>query len=351
MNAWSIHTYTFLLIFLILLSAFFSGAETGNMFLNHYRLRHLVRKKHRAAIRVDKLLQRPDRLLGVVLIGNTFANIFASSVATIVMVHYFGEMGVVYASLALTFIILIFSETLPKTLASLHPMRFAFLVSIPLMWCLKLFYPLVWADNIIVNSLLRLFGVHVKKRDNDPLSAEELRSVVHEAKGMLSDNYHQILLRILDLEAVSIESVMIPRADIYGIDLTHSWDTIMERLINSPHRHVPLYRENMDQIEGVITVRKALALLAHSQLSVDLLRTLAYEPYFIPEGTLLNQQLLNFQKHKIDIGFVIDEYGDILGLVKINDILEEIVGEFVNNSQDMTRLIQKEKSGSVLIFD
>jgi len=334
------------LVLLIFLSAFFSAAETGTMFLNRYRLRHWVRKKNHAAIRVDKLLQRPDRLLGVVLIGNTFANIMASSVATMLLLRYFGQVGVLYSSVILTFVILIFSETAPKTFAALYPQRVAFASSRPLMWLLKVLYPLVWAVNVMANAVLRVFGIKVHKRDKEPLTVEELRTVVFEAEGLISHNYHQMLLRILNLEQVEIEEAMTPRSEIYGIDLSQEWPIILEQVVNCKHQYVPLYFEDINNVKGMLSLRHALGLLSRHQLTKETLRELATEVYFIPEGTLLNHQLLNFQRTKTHVGLVIDEYGDIIGLVTLNDILEEIVGEFATDIDQMRGMVEKQQDGS-----
>lgn len=338
-----------LLIALVLLSAFFSGSETGMMALNRYRLRHLARKGDLAAKRTAKLLERPDRILGVILLGNTFANVFASAVATIVAVHYFGDLGVLIATIIVTLILLIFAETTPKTLAALHPQRVAFPASLPLKILLTVLYPLVWFINGVANGVLRLFRIKVEGRSTEPLTAEELRSVVREASGKISSNYQQILLRVLSLGQITVEDVMVPRNEIYGIDITDKWDTILKELTTSEHTQIPIYRENIDQVIGMLNLRSLLRLLPKGELTKDRLVKLAHEVYFIPEVTLVNRQLLNFQKENKKIGLVVDEYGDIQGLVSIQDIIEEIVGEFAIDIDDVARLVQPQKEGSYLV--
>lgn len=338
-----------LLVVLICMSGFFSGSETGMMSLNRYRLRHLARKKNRNAMRIMRLLERPDRLLGVILIGNTFANVLASAIATVIAAHYFGDLGIAVATILLTLVILIFSEAAPKTFAALHSEKVATIVSLPLRVLLIILYPLVILINGMANAFLGLFRVRVGKRGVEPLSAEELRSVVNEATGKISPSYQQILLQILDLESVTVEDVMVPRNDIYGIDLSREWDKILDQLAVCPHSHVPLYRESIDQVCGILNVRKVLAVMQHKKIDKHDLTQLADKVYFVPEGALLNRQLLNFQDQQRAFGLVVDEYGDIQGLVTLQDILEEIVGEFAADVDETARAISKQKDGSFLV--
>lgn len=338
-----------ILIFLILLAAFFSASETSMMAVNRYRLRHLTRKSHVRAARVLQLLERPDRLLGVTLMGNTFAEIFASAVATLVAVHLFGETGALISSIGLTIIILIFGEIAPKTLAALYSQRVALLVAGPLVFLLKIFYPLVWFVNLLANASLRLFGIHVHKTEVEPLSIDELRSVVHEASGKTSLHYQEMLLRVLDLQQLTVEEVMVPKNEIYGIDLDQDWDTIVARMMQSSHAYVPLYREHIDNIQGMLTLRHALVMLQRENFGKIDLQRLAQEVYFIPEGALLHQQVVNFQQEKQHVGLVVDEYGDIQGMLTFRDLLEEIAGDFAMNATEAERLISKQKDGSVLV--
>lgn len=315
------------LVALILMSAFFSGSETGLMSLNRYRLRHLVGAGDKKAKRVNKLLERPDRLLGMILIGNTFANIMASSLATILFVKVLGDLGVFIATILLTFIILIFAEIAPKTVAALFPQKIAFLVSVPLTLLQKILYPVIWLINGIVNSFLKLFGIKVAKTSVDRLSLEELRTVVLESSGRISPLHQDMLIRILEMEEVTVDDVMIQRSDIIGIDLDASWDEILIALTSCEHTKLPLYHDDIDNVAGILHVRDALKLLGQGQLSKESLVALAREVYYVPEGTPLHIQLLNFRKEKRRSALVVDEYGDILGLVTIEDIIEEIVGE------------------------
>lgn len=338
-----------LLVFLIILSSFFSGSETGMMSLNRYRLRHLARKGSRSAQQVVKLLERPDRLLGVILLGNTFANILASATATILAVQYFGEAGVLVVTVGLTLIILIFAEAAPKTFAAIHPLRFAFFSAFALRWLLRILYPLVFVINIVANSFLRLFGIHVHRSSVEALSAEELRTVVNEASGKISSNYQQMLLRILDLEQVSVDDIMVPRSEIVGINLEDTWEDILKQLRHCPHEIIPLYHDSIDSVVGVLNLRKALVSMQQQTFDKNLMIKLAEKTYFVPEGALLSKQLLNFQQEQKTVGLVVDEYGDIQGLISLQDILEEIVGEFSLDVEDALRLMKHQKDGSYLV--
>lgn len=336
------------LLCLIVVSAFFSGAETAMMALNRYRLRHQARKGNRTAKRVVKLLERPDRLLGIVLLGNQFANIFASSIATIICIHYFGDIGVLIASVGLTFIILIFAETAPKTLAFLYPMRFAFPASWLLRALLLFFYPFVWTINMLANGLLRCFGIKIDRNKLEPLSREELRTVVLEGAGSAAQKYQHMLLRILDLEKVTVEDVMVPRNEITGIDLLHDWSIILQQLRNAEHAYLPLYEGSIDNVKGVLRLRKLLE-IHDEELSKDKLLEYADTVYFVPEVALLNRQLVNFQNEQQHFGLVVDEYGDIQGLVTLRDVLEEIVGEFSEDEDSLAKMIRPQRDGSFVV--
>lgn len=349
MTQLSIPYLIIILILLILVSGFFSGSETAMMALNRYRLRHLARKGNVTAKRVAKLLERPDRLLGIILLGNTFANILASAVATIIAVHYVGDVGVLLATILLTIVVLIFAETAPKTLAALYPQRVAFPVSLPLKVLLFFLYPLVWFINVVANAVLALFRIKVHGRMTEPLSAEELRTVVREATGKISSSYQQMLIRILSLGRVTIEDVMVPRNEIRGIDITDDWDKILKQLCDIEHARMPIYRESIDHVIGMLNMRRLLTLLPKEELTKDKLIKLAGEVMFIPEVTSLSRQLMNFQKENRTVGLVVDEYGDIQGLVTLQDILEEIVGEFAIDVDDEARLVERQEDGSFIV--
>ena len=317
-----------ILAVLIFISAYFSGSETGLMSLNRYRLRHLEQKNHKGAKRVAKLLARPDRLIGLILIGNNLVNIAASAIATIIGLRLFGDMGVLIATIALTLVILIFAEVTPKTLAALYPEKVAFPSSIILKVLLKLLFPLVIIVNWITNGILMLIGINAEQRDQHGLSSEELRTVVNEAGALLSGRDQDMLVSILELENVSVEDIMIPRSELIGIDVNDDWKKIQKQLTHSYHTRVLLYRDNIDDVVGYIHVKDALKLLSKNQFTKATLLRAVRELYYIPEGTPLNVQLLKFQAAKERLGLVVDEYGDIQGLVTLEDILEEIVGDF-----------------------
>jgi len=335
---------------LILVSAYFSGSETGIMSLNRYRLRHLEKQKHKGAKRVSKLLNRPDRLIGLILIGNNLVNIAASAIATIIGLRLFGDMGVLIATIALTLIVLIFAEVTPKTLAALYPEKIAFPSSIVLSLLLKVLFPLVVAVNWITNGLLMLIGVSSEQREQHSLSSEELRTVVNESSAMLPERDQNMLVGILDLEKVTVEDIMVPRNELVGIDINNDWKKIQKQLAQSNHTRVLLYRDNMDDVVGYIHLRDALKLLFKNQFTKTTLIRAVKELYFIPEGTTLNVQLLKFQHAKERLGLVVDEYGDIQGLVTLEDILEEVVGDFTTTMTPTTsEEVHFQPDGSFLV--
>jgi Mg2+/Co2+ transporter CorB len=339
-----------LLALLILLSGFFSASETGMMALNRYRLRHQAGENNRGAKRIMRLLERPDRLIGVILLGNNFVNILASSLATLLALRWMGEAGIPLAALILTLVILICSEVAPKTLAAIHPERIAYPASLVISPLLKLLYPLVWLINLGGNSLLWILGLLPKNQaGQNALSMDELRTVVREADGMIPSRHQDMLLAILDMEKVTVEDIMVPRNEIVGIDVNSSNLSLNEQLMHSSHTRLPLYDENIDNVIGIIHIRKVMRLFQRNEVDQDMLIKLARDPYFIPEGTPLNVQLLNFQRHKRRIGLVVNEYGDIRGLVTLEDILEEIVGEFTTDRDVFSRDIHPQDDGSFLV--
>ncbi len=337
------------LFVLILLSAFFSGSETALMTLNRYRLRHLADKGHPAATRANRLLKRPDRLIGLILLGNNFVNILASSIATIIALRLGGESAIAIAAGLLTFVILIFAEVTPKTLAALHPERLAFPAAIIYTPLLKICYPLVWIVSVIANHILRIFGVTSDGGDNNRLSPEELRAVVLETGAMIPQRHKKMLLSILDLEQSTVEDIMIPRNEVDGINLDAPLDEVIQQLQNAHYTRLPVYEGNIGNIIGTIHVRHAMHALIDGTLTKDVIRGICRKPYFIPQGAPLNQQLLNFQRSKNRIGLVVDEYGDLLGLVTLEDLLEEIVGEFTTDPADTLPDVQPQGDGSFLV--
>jgi Mg2+/Co2+ transporter CorB len=348
----------FSLVVLIAISGFFSGSETGLMTLNRYRLRHMADNKHPGAMRAEKLLRRPDRLIGLILLGNNFVNILATSLATYTALRVVRELQLpvgVEVTLSvtsgiLTFIILIFAEVTPKTLAAMHSEKYAFPATLVLTPLLKILYPFVWITNALANNLMRLFGVRSDEAPTNSLSSEELRTVVNEAGAMIPKGHQTMLLNILDLEQVTVDDIMVPRNDIVGIDLDEEWDEIVEELQTSEHTRMPVYRSEINNVEGMVHLRNVLPLLKDfdedaREKFMEILR----EPYFVPEGTSLTKQMLNFQREKRRIALVVDEYGDVQGLVTLEDILEEIVGEFTTDPAARIRDIHPQEDGSFLV--
>lgn len=338
-----------LLVFLLLLSAFFSSSETALMTLNRYRLRHQARAGNRSAKLIETLLARPDRLIGLILLGNNLVNIFAASLTTIIAIRIGGDSAIAAGALILTVVILIFAEVTPKTLAALRPERVAKPAAYVYYPLLKLAYPVVWLLNAISNGMLLLLGVSPNKLSGDALSQEELRTVVMEASSLIPRRHKRMLLSILDLENVAVDDVMVPRNEIVGLDLDDSIDEILSQLQSSPHTRLPLYRENLDNIVGIVHIRKLARLLTSGRLDRDSLCDLAREPYFVPEGTPLHVQLVNFQASKRRYALVVDEYGDIQGLVTLEDILEEIVGEFTAMPITLYQEADRKPDGSYIV--
>lgn len=334
---------------LILLSAFFSSSETGLMSLNRYRLKYLAEKGSRGAKLAQQLLERPDRLLGLILLGNNFVNILASAIATILALRYFGEAGIAIATGLLTFVILIFAEVAPKTLAALHPERIAFPAAYIYTPLLKAIYPLVYIVNSIANSLLRIIGVNPENSETEGVSVEELRSVVMETSTLVPQKHQDMLLGLLNLENATVDDIMVPRNEITALNLNENWDDIIDDLTTCQRTRLPVYRDDINNIIGVIHMRRVINLLSRNELTVENLEQQIRDAYFIPEGTSLYQQLLNFQKNKRRTALAVDEYGDLQGLVTLEDILEEVVGEFTTDSPVNNNNIINQDDGSFLI--
>lgn len=345
----SIHSLLLILLFILIVSAFFSCSEIGMLSLNRYRLRFLVKKNNKQAIRVNQMLARPERLLSVVLIGSTLANILASMVATLIGQRLYGDMGVAIATVILTVIVLVFTEMAPKTLAAIHPEKISFLLSFPLKILLVVFSPFVRLLSGTANNVLRLFGVNLSEASKEALTGEELRLVVHEAALLLPSEHKTMLLSLLDLEQATIEDIMVLKADIVGINLDQPWQDIVEQLETSQHTRLPLYRSRIDDLVGMIHVRDVLNLVLDKEFDMSHLLEIAEAPYFIPEGTPLNLQLLNFQKMKRRSCFVVNEYGDLQGLATMEDILEEIVGEFTTDVAALSKDMTVQEDGSVIM--
>ncbi|MGF1528477.1 MAG: HlyC/CorC family transporter [Candidatus Competibacterales bacterium] len=349
MSDWPLALLLFLLILLIVLSGFFSGSETGLMAINRYRLRHRERQGDKGARRVAKLLEQPDRLIGIILLGNNFLNILASALATIIALRLMGEAGIAVATLVLTVLLLIFGEVTPKTLAAFHPERIAYPASLVLQPLLMVFYPVVWAVNAIANLLLRPLGVRAGvDAGAHSLSSEELRTVVLEAGSMIPRQHQNMLLSILDLENATVEDIMVPRNEVVGLDVEDPWENTLARILDSQYTRLPVYRGGIDQVMGFLHMRQVVRLYqSKDNFTRSDLESLVSEPHFVAEGTSLYRLLLDFQQQQRRIALVVDEYGDVMGLVTMEDLLEEIVGEFTTSSHASD--VVRQSDGSFLV--
>ena len=342
-----------LLFICLVLSAFFSGTETALMSINRYQLRTMAKSGHRGAILAERLLERPDRLIGLILLGNNLANNFAATLVTIIVLRVWGDEWLAVGAGVLTLLMLIFCEVGPKTYGALHPRRLAVSSSyiyIGLQWLLR---PAVFAIGWVTNGALRLVGLNVDQQTQQTtLSREELRTVVAEAGVMIPKSHQQMLMSILDLERVTVNDIMIPRQDIAGIDLEDDWERILDQLRQTPHTRLPVYRGDLGQMVGLLHMRRIAQELARDTLDRDRLEEIAAqrEPYYVPDGTPLTVQLANFQRDRRRFAFVVDEYGDVQGLVTLEDILEEIVGEFTSDPATVShRDIHREPSGAHIV--
>jgi len=336
---------------MVVVSAYFSGSETGMMTLNRYRLRHLAKQGNRAARRVEKLLRKPDRLISLVLIGNNLVNILASAIATIVGMRLYGNAGVAIATGVLTFVVLVFAEVLPKTIAALYPEKVAFPSSVLLGPLQIVMLPLVWLLNSVTRILMRMVGIKVDNVVSAALSKDELRTIVNESRSQISRRHQDMLLSVLDLEKVSVNDIMVPRNEIVGIDINDDWKAIVRQLTHSPHGRIVLYRDSLDDAISMLRVREAYRLMTEKQeFTKEMLLRASDEIYYVPEGTPLSTQLVKFQRNKKKVGLVVDEYGDIQGLVTVEDILEEIVGDFTTSmSPTLAEEVMPQNDGSVII--
>ncbi len=331
------------------MSAFFSSSETGLMSLNRYRLKHLAEKNHGGALRAVELLKRPDKLITLILLGNNFVNVLITQLATYIGFRLYGEAGIAIAAGVLTLVLLLFAEVTPKTLAATNPERIALPAAYLYRPLARIMLPLVVTINWMAKMIQRMFLVSAKFSDGDALTPEELRVAVNETSGLISDPHRDMLLSILDLEKVTVDDIMVPRSEIVGIDLEDDWHETLNLITNLSYTRIPVFSGNIDNLIGVAQMRKVLPLLLNDDFSPESLVELTREGYFIPEGTPLTTQLLNFRKNRRRIGFVVDEYGDIQGLVAIEDILEEIVGEFTSDPSALHQPFFQDADGSFLI--
>lgn len=338
------------LFLFLLLSAFFSASETSMMSFNRYRLKHLCKTGHKPAQRLQALLDQPDRLISVILLGNNFLNTLVSSLATLIALRLMQESAIAAATVAATFLILIFSEVTPKTWAALHPEKIAFFASFILRPLLFILHPLIILVNIISNSLLRLMGTRVKSMDTTPLSHDELRTLIHDTTPLMPHQYRHILLSVLDLQDVTVEDIMIPRNEVFGIDIDEDMDTILQTIRSSQHTRIPIYKGNISNPVGIVHARKLAKFLtsAEEKNKANLLQY-SVAPYYTLKDTHLSAQLSNFQKQKRRLALVVNEYGDVLGLVTLEDILEEIVGEFTTDMASANKDIYPQPDGSYIV--
>lgn len=318
------------------------------MAINRYRLKHLANKGHRGARLAQQLLTRPDRLLGLILLGNNMVNFLAASIASVIAIRLYGENGILVSAAVMTVIVLIFAEVAPKTVAALHPERVAFPASYVLVVLMKLLNPIVWLVNSFANLLLKPFGVKTDVVALERLNREELRTLVTEG-GQISNDHQRMLVNILDLEQASVEDVMVPRGEILGIDLDDDWADILSQLTQTVYTRLPVYRESIDNVVGLLHIRTVISKLSLGGLSFEDLQHSVRRPYFVPERTSLTKQLLEFQGKERRMALVVDEYGDIQGLVTLDDILEEIVGEFTPEGRGRSRNVRRLDDGNYLV--
>ncbi len=337
------------LFLLFLFSAFFSGSETALMALNRYRMRHKAKQGHRGAVLAARLLERPDRLIGLILLGNNFVNILITQIATFIGWRLFADTGVAIATGLLTLALLIFAETAPKTVAALHSERIAYPAAWVYSGLLRVLWPVVWVINLLANGVLRLLGIRMDDRQRASLTTEELRTVVAEAGPLMPAKHQRMLINLLDLERTTVEDIMIPRNEIVALDLDEDWNDVLEQILSGSFTRLPVIEGELDRVLGFVHVRDLLALIHREAFGPDDLRQAISPPYFIPEGTALNRQLIHFQREKRRIGLVVDEYGDIEGLVTLEDLLEEVVGQFTTDSPTMADDILPQADGSVVV--
>ncbi|MFY0665719.1 MAG: HlyC/CorC family transporter [Natronospirillum sp.] len=337
---------------LLVISAFFSSSETGMMSLNRYRLNHKADSGDSGALRARRLLDMPERLIGVILIGNNLVNIAAGAIATIIAIRLYPthqDLAIAAATGVLTLAILIFSEVTPKTLAQKFPERVAYPASLLLLPLLYILYPVVVVVNWTSRIIIAAFRIPFDGKDNHALNSEELRTMLIQSGGALATSRQSMLLGILDLDNVTVEDIMVPRGELAGINLDDSIDDIRAQLNETPYTRLPVFKGDLDKVVGILHIRDAAEFLTSEKPSRVMLSRKAKDPYFVPETTPLQTQLFNFQRTKVRMGLVVDEYGDVQGLVTLDDILEEIVGEFTTDEADNTKDIHPQRDGSYII--
>jgi Mg2+/Co2+ transporter CorB len=347
----SVANLSLLLVVAITLSALSSASETALMSVNRYRLRHLAREGSVAAKLTEKLLERPDRLIGMILIINNFVNSAAAALVTLMTLSLGGETLAAIGVAAFTVVLIIFGEVAPKTFGALYPERIALPAAVVYTGLLKVMYPIVWVTNLLANGVLRVLGVNHEDAGRTALSSEELRTVVAEASTVIPHRHQRMLMSILDLEKITVDDIMVPRSEIYGINLKDDWDDIVEQIRECRHTRIPVYDGELESLVGILHMKKVARMLVRSEFEREQLVALARtrEPYYVPEGTSLNQQLLQFQRQRRRVAFIVDEYGDVQGLVTLEDLLEEIVGEFTSDTSILHKDVHRERNDSFVV--
>jgi Mg2+/Co2+ transporter CorB len=345
-----LHSLVWAFVVLLAVSAFFSVSETSMMALNRYRLRHLVKTGSRGARLTAQLLASPDKLLGVVLLGNNLVNTAIATLGTLITFRLFGEdeLSLAIATGAVTFFILVFSEITPKVLGATFPERIAFPAAYVLTPLLTAFYPVVWFLNLFVRGVLRLLRLNAGANQSTALSLEELRTLVLEGGHFLPPKHQKILLNLFDLESITVDHLMTPRSKIEALDLDSPAQDLRRELATCNHTRMPVYRATLDNVVGVLHARKVLN-LGGEEITGEQLESLMRAPYFVPAGTSLLAQIQHFQEAEERVGLVVDEYGELLGLITLEDILEEIVGEFTTHSPLQAGGVTRQEDGSVLV--
>ena len=341
-----------ILFLLLILSGFFSLSETSMMAINRYRLKHMAKQGHRGARLTSRLLDKTDRLLGVILLGNNLLNTASATLVAVIVAMLFGqdEFALLIGTICVTFAILIFSEITPKVIAAAYPERIALFASYILTPLLKILYPVVWFINLFVTGLLMLLRLKPKQSTTaQTISSEELKTLVLEGGHFIQKKHQSMLINLFDLETITVDDVIVPRSRIEAIDLTADDETIQEQLLTCHHTRLPVYRERMDNIVGIIHMRKVLNHMKSGPITAATLEKIMQKPYFIPSGTPLFSQLQLFEENRNRIGLVVDEYGEWMGLVTLEDILEEIIGEFTTHAPTHASTYHKQEDGSIIV--
>ena len=348
MDSISTEILIIVLVILFLLSAFFSGSETALMSINKYKMRHQAKLNNKGAKAAKKLLENPDKVIGVILLGNNLTNILITQIATLISLRLYGDIGLAIATGLLTIFILIFAELTPKTIGEMHSEKIAYSSSLLFKPMLIILYPLVFLINFIANSIIKLMGL----KDNtskSPLTSDELKTVLSESSIKFPKPHLKMLESIIDLEKATVEDIMIPRSDIYGIDIGDDIATVVNNFKSTPYTRIPVYEDNIENLLGLIHIKNIAPMLASNSIDETEIKKLIKKPYYIVSGTSLYRQLLNFQKEKRRIGFIVDEYGNIQGLVTLEDILEEIVGDFTSDPADSEEIIPTDNENIFII--